>query len=289
MKTQFLFCVLFLQAMFILATTTADAQNSSMIWLNVDYYYLENSTPHTATDNYYFGNYTGATPCLDSLSPTIVEQECVDINGAWSTCGKHLCIYDFRGIPVSRAKPDTFRLSFINWTVPGAYGSVVRWPDATYLHSRCDSMFLVRAILTDSGTIVRDTTDMFRTDSLVADPKGTSFRIYKYGCALVDGVTDETESVPASYSLDQNTPNPFNPSTTISFSLPAGSDTRLRIYNVLGEEVALLIMGFRQAGHQSVEWNAAGRPSGIYFYKIEATSVSDGRRFTDLKKMVLIR
>jgi hypothetical protein len=92
-----------------------------------------------------------------------------------------------------------------------------------------------------------------------------------------------------SYFLLQNFPNPFNPSTTISFSLPNQSYVTLNLYDILGREIATLVRGRKGGGSYSVEWNANGHPSGVYLLKIDATSISDGRRFTDVKKMVLVR
>jgi hypothetical protein len=80
--------------------------------------------------------------------------------------------------------------------------------------------------------------------------------------------------VPENYQLAQNYPNPFNPTTTIRFAVPRSGDVVLRITNVLGEEVAELVSGYLQAGEYSIEWSAAGMPSGVYFYRLRAGDVS---------------
>jgi hypothetical protein len=94
---------------------------------------------------------------------------------------------------------------------------------------------------------------------------------------------------PRYYALYQNYPNPFNPSTNISYALPAQSYVTLRIYDLLGREIATLVQARKEGGSYSVEWNADGHTSGVYFLKFEATSVTNGGRFTDVKKMVLLR
>ena len=93
---------------------------------------------------------------------------------------------------------------------------------------------------------------------------------------------------PASFSLDQNYPNPFNPSTMITFSLAVDSKVSLKVFDVLGQEVASLIDQDLSQGVHNYDFNAAGINSGVYFYKIEATGVN-GSEFTDVKKMILVK
>lgn len=85
------------------------------------------------------------------------------------------------------------------------------------------------------------------------------------------------------YSLSQNHPNPFNPLTNISYSLPVSGDVTLIIYNILGEEVSRLVNGFRQAGEYQTQWNASNVSSGIYFYRLRAGD------YAETKKMVLLK
>lgn len=89
--------------------------------------------------------------------------------------------------------------------------------------------------------------------------------------------------LPQKYSLRQNFPNPFNPSTTIKFSLPEDGIVRLKVYNLLGKEVATITNSFYKAGEYSVNFNAADLSSGVYFYTIKANN------FTQTKKMTLIK
>jgi len=79
-----------------------------------------------------------------------------------------------------------------------------------------------------------------------------------------------SNSVPASFDLEQNYPNPFNPSTTIQFSLEKNSLVKLTVYNMLGEQVATLIDGYKNAGTHEATWNAGNMASGFYFYRLEA-------------------
>jgi hypothetical protein len=96
--------------------------------------------------------------------------------------------------------------------------------------------------------------------------------------------------LPKEYRLEQNYPNPFNPLTIIKYQLPFDSKVKLCVYDILGREVITLIDGEELAGYKSVNWNASSVTSAVYFYQLEATSVSDpGKSFTKVKKMLLIR
>lgn len=108
------------------------------------------------------------------------------------------------------------------------------------------------------------------------------------------GAGGDNNIVPSSYWLKQNYPNPFNPSTEIKFGLPFASSVNISVYNILGQQVATLFAGELNAGNHSVIWNgtdAIGKSvsSGIYFYKINANSLSGGSNFTNVKKMMLIK
>ncbi len=96
-------------------------------------------------------------------------------------------------------------------------------------------------------------------------------------------VVETGPAVPDRAGLGQNYPNPFNPSTVIRFQVPRGTGVRLGIYNATGELVAELLDGFKEAGYHSVEWNATGFPSGIYFLRMAAGT------FRDVRKMLLLK
>ncbi|MGE5810641.1 MAG: C25 family cysteine peptidase [Ignavibacteria bacterium] len=89
--------------------------------------------------------------------------------------------------------------------------------------------------------------------------------------------------LPAQYSLNQNFPNPFNPSTTIKFSIPEDGIVEMKVYNILGNEVASIANGFFKAGEHSINFNAADLSSGVYFYTIKS------KNFTQTRKMMLLK
>lgn len=88
---------------------------------------------------------------------------------------------------------------------------------------------------------------------------------------------------PLKFSMDQNYPNPFNPTTVINFQLAEAGETRLAVFNVLGEEVAVLVDGYQTAGSKSVEFNARKLPSGVYLYRLTTGS------FVATKKLMLVK
>ncbi len=94
---------------------------------------------------------------------------------------------------------------------------------------------------------------------------------------------------PTEYSLEQNYPNLFNPTTKIKYSLPKASKVKVMIYNVLGEVVTELVNKVQESGYYEVNWSAANLSSGVYIYSIEAESVEGTNQFRDLKKMILLR
>lgn len=105
-----------------------------------------------------------------------------------------------------------------------------------------------------------------------------------------DEETSAQNALPKEYALEQNYPNPFNPTTTLKYQLPVDSRVKLNIYNLLGQVVQTLLDGMESAGYKSVEWKANSLASGIYFYRLEATSVSNpAKGFTQVKKMLLLK
>ncbi|MER3525135.1 MAG: hypothetical protein C4326_14090, partial [Ignavibacteria bacterium] len=96
-------------------------------------------------------------------------------------------------------------------------------------------------------------------------------------------VPEQLSTLPSAFRVEQNYPNPFNPSTTIRFSLPHMTRLSLKVYNTLGQEVATLAEGEFAAGTYSVQWNAVGFASGVYFYRLQAASMAETKKLVLLK------
>ncbi len=105
---------------------------------------------------------------------------------------------------------------------------------------------------------------------------------FKYS-SVVDVTT-----LPKEFSLSQNYPNPFNPTTAISYQLSAVSNVTLKIYDALGREVTTLVNGQQNAGVYNVVFDGGKYSSGVYIYKIDAVG-NDGKKFTSIKKLVLLK
>ncbi len=120
---------------------------------------------------------------------------------------------------------------------------------------------------------------------LAQAPNGTIYATSGDGVFKGTGTTDigNEGTVINSYQLDQNYPNPFNPSTTISYNLPFQQHVSLKVYDVLGNEIATLINEEQQAGSHSINFNAAQISTGVYLYKLDAGE------FSETKSMILIK
>jgi hypothetical protein len=106
---------------------------------------------------------------------------------------------------------------------------------------------------------------------------------YELWPAGLTGVTNLNTGIPVKYSLEQNYPNPFNPTTKIKFQIPSEGVVKLKIFNILGQEVATLVNEQMKAGSYSVDFNASKISSGVYIYRIETGT------FTSVKKMMLLK
>lgn len=121
---------------------------------------------------------------------------------------------------------------------------------------------------------------------------------YSYRLKIVDldgtySYSDAVEveiGVPQQYALSQNYPNPFNPSTRIDYQLPFDAKVQIDLYSITGEKVATLVSGDLSAGYHTYELNASrlNLSSGVYFYRISASDVNNGK-FIDTKKLVLLK
>jgi hypothetical protein len=127
--------------------------------------------------------------------------------------------------------------------------------------------------------VVNDTADTIKPGL------GYWVRVWQSGKIILSSTGIEgCESVqPLTFSLNQNYPNPFNPLTQITFSVPKATNVTLKVYDILGQEIALLVNERKQAGEYNVTWNAEGVTSGVYFYRIVAGG------FIQTNKMVVVK
>jgi len=153
--------------------------------------------------------------------------------------------------------------------------------------------FLYQAYLGRVQTLAGDTLNVFVDDEAIQTGTtgtlaGNTCRTWYDGVSYANvetGIVNVPENTkpPSRFSLSQNYPNPFNPATTITYSLPKSTFVELRVFNLLGQEVATLVHKVMSAGAHLVVWNALNAPSGVYFYKITAGS------YSKIGKMILLR
>ena len=115
---------------------------------------------------------------------------------------------------------------------------------------------------------------------LVEMDSDTEFTWANLGTSIVNLVDDK---LPSAVSLDNAYPNPFNPSTTLSFSLPETQDITLQVFNLQGREVTTLLNGSMEAGYHSIKWDANSHSSGIYFVKMIAGE------YINTQKLMLVK
>jgi photosystem II stability/assembly factor-like uncharacterized protein len=144
--------------------------------------------------------------------------------------------------------------------------------------------------LTWSSMATANVTDLYHFDFHRIDNIIYGYAVSRNGAVikladsvLLTGKKELTSEVPGDFSLYQNYPNPFNPSTFISFDIPKNSYVKLTVYDALGREVSTLVSQALQAGRHEYSWNAAGFPSGVYYYRLQAAG------FAETKKMVLAK
>jgi hypothetical protein len=175
--------------------------------------------------------------------------------------------YDFCRVEVSSNNGTT-------WQEAASYnGSLTAWTQVTLditQYAAGSTQLKIRFRLTSDPGLTGD-------GWYVDDVKLTNY------CGVLTPVTGNNNGVPFQYALGQNYPNPFNPATVIKYQLPAESQVKITVYDVLGKMVTTLVNEKKSAGYYETEFDASGYASGLYFYKIEAGS------FTDVKKMMLIK
>ncbi|MFA6027103.1 MAG: T9SS type A sorting domain-containing protein, partial [Ignavibacteriaceae bacterium] len=167
----------------------------------------------------------------------------------------------------------------------------------------------VASMVDENGEVLNSTiSDLdgsFMLDGLSSGSYQLVFSAVDYNVAVTNNVTLETannylnvdvvlaadaltsiqseKNMITNFALSQNYPNPFNPSTVISYQLPSSGFVTIKIYNVIGKEIATLVNEFQQSGNYSKEFSAGGLNSGVYFYTIKAGN------FSATKKMILIK
>ncbi|MDR3625601.1 MAG: carboxypeptidase regulatory-like domain-containing protein [Ignavibacteriaceae bacterium] len=174
-------------------------------------------------------------------------------------------------------------------SLPGTLISVKNSVGVTVASSITDDSgsYSISGLVQGSYTVTASVTQYTsQQQSVTYDPSfgTTSINNFSLSTASVTGVTSQTSiSAPTKFALENNYPNPFNPSTIISFTLPLNSRVHLEVYNILGQKVAELLNKQMDAGSYSINFNAVHLSSGVYLYRLQTD------HFTATKKMILAK
>jgi hypothetical protein len=173
---------------------------------------------------------------------------------------------------------DTFELNAIpevGWHLN------ITWPDsAAIIYSCCDSI-IMQDIVT-GGLAVN--VNMVHTRSItISNTNINDLLIYRYTSFCGDAVSPRVASLPSRLTLFQNHPNPFNPITQMSFVTGSSSFVTLKVFDVLGREVATLVNEVKPPGMYTATWDASNIPSGVYFYRLQT------KEFTQTRKLLLLK
>jgi len=125
-------------------------------------------------------------------------------------------------------------------------------------------------------------------ESLTGASSNTANRLYTgfwyvLSQNAVSGIEEGEDLLPKEYKLEQNYPNPFNPATVIKFQLPFSGLVTIKIYNILGREVATVVDGEIEAGYHKIEFSGGALASGIYIYRMET------KNYVSVLKMILLK
>ncbi len=168
----------------------------------------------------------------------------------------------------------------------------LNWETATEINNQgfeierrtVSSEFRTVGFVEGAGTVTE--TRNYSYDDKTADQGINYYRLKQIDFDGTFAYSDEVEvdvTAPLSFDLAQNYPNPFNPSTSIQFSVPESGNVKLSVYNLVGEEVAVLVNGFNQAGTFEVTFDASNLSTGVYLYKLQSANS------VQTKKMMLLK
>ncbi|OGU75798.1 MAG: hypothetical protein A2V93_06160 [Ignavibacteria bacterium RBG_16_34_14] len=189
--------------------------------------------------------------------------------------------------------PGTIPVELTSFTAVSQNRSVVlKWSTASEINNfgfeverkREESDWRIITFINGNGTTTSEKNYLYLDENITSGK-------YQYRLKQIDfdgsfeysKIVEVNFETPVNFELSQNYPNPFNPNTIISYSLPKASHVSLKVYNTLGQEVAALVNGIKEAGNHKIDFNASNLNSGIYFYKLETGN------FNEVKKMTLIK
>ena len=260
---------------------TDNAENGISSWIRAGTGTLWDTTfidPHDGNKNFAdsrYGNSKNNTNNTFTLRDTIdlinTNNPRIEFTAKWA----EEVTFDYTRIQISTNFGST-------WTnLPGRYTTIVSGqPSYTAIKHWVNEQINLNAYI---GLKIRIRFN-FITDSGVPGDGFyfDNFRVVNYK-DVPTSVSQTSSIIPAEFKLHQNYPNPFNPNTVISYQLAVSSYAKLKVYDILGNEITTLVNEKQNAGSYSAVFDASNYPSGIYYYKLEAGS------FSEVRKMILLK
>ncbi|MCC6864911.1 MAG: T9SS type A sorting domain-containing protein [Ignavibacteria bacterium] len=216
---------------------------------------------HTITDtNAYEGVLYGLLNPTTGSADIRLIRTIEDLTPSWQPLGSAICNYQ------NCYPPETD-------TVTANYSSVTHADDTLSFHFYCRNI---------DNIFVHGAGHMRIRAELVLNPSQYVEVDFRCNTTQTIGI-QQISSIVKEFSLSQNYPNPFNPNTKINFSIPKSEYVSLRVYDMLGREVSVLVNGQLSQGEYQADFNAKGLSSGMYYYSLRAGD------YVDVKKMVLVK
>jgi len=194
------------------------------------------------------------------------------------------------GVDCSRINPRFFwsgdPVSRVGWIMDNPIDVLMYATSGTFQLRRGEPVTIIVPYIVARGSSALNSIEMMRHYAQ------SSRLLYNSNFSnLFAGIKQPDENIIEGFKLYENYPNPFNPSTKISYQLPVASHVTLKVYDVLGNEIASLVDEYKSEGKYEIEFNASNLASGIYFYqlKTDQSNVGQARNFTETKKMILMR
>jgi hypothetical protein len=262
------------------------------IW---DYVVLQEQSLYPVIDFYRFGSYYPAARTLDSLITDLGQRTAIYMTwgrpagGQWSIGGHYsIDFVDFFQMQDSVSAAcemiaDELAAVLLPagdaWATARTWDSTVNLWQVDNIHATLKGSYLAACVF---YAVLFNASPVGLPYSAGLSPDDALF-LQRAAEQTVLDVGDDSSPAPELFGLLQNYPNPFNSQTVIRFHLAEEAPVVVDIFDLLGRKVATPLDAYMPAGNHSVIWNPADRPSGIYFYKIEAENRSETRKMTFLK------
>jgi len=249
--------------------------------------------------------YTSAEILASGVAPGIVNKIAFDVTNASSQVmngymikmknysGNSLSTYETTGMTTVYAPASGYTIPGTGWqevtlTTPFVWnGSNNLIVEVCFNNSAYTTNTTVNGTPNSLSQLKHQHVDGTSTDGCVAITSPSSTYTARPNIKLTisptTGITNNENEIPKVFELSQNYPNPFNPITKINYSIPKQSFVSLKVFDVLGREVAVLISDNLKPGYYSVDFNGTNLASGVYFYRMEAGT------FVDVKRLLLIK